>query len=95
MNLPWQSDGPGFTDHPRTDIATHRSIARGTKRIGWLVFALGVAAAYLHSAPWYAGGGFAVWMLSALSSFGLRLQALEWEYELDVEGGDSGRGDPQ
>lgn len=86
MNFPWQSDGPGFTNHPRVDISTHRSRAKSTQRLGLLVFALGIVVGVLQLSPWFAIAGFAFWALSTLSAYGLRLQALEWEVELETEG---------
>ncbi|WP_224332888.1 hypothetical protein [Haloprofundus halobius] len=77
------TDGPGHTDYPEVDIRTHRNIAKWNFRIG---IAAGVAGLYYGSKTgetWTMFAGLAFAALSFWSATQLRLEALEWEVELN------------
>ncbi len=78
------TDGPGHTDHPRVDIEAHRRNAKYIKYIGYCWLAIAVYAAssaqLVHIAT-----AFGIFVMAQLGSFGMRMQALEWEVQLDDE----------
>ena len=78
------TDGIAYSDQPRVDIRTHRSTARHLSRlavlgfVGAFVAVAAVPGASLESA-------LTLLVMAAVSqnaSFGLRIEALEWELEL-------------
>jgi len=79
------TDGPGHTNYPEADIATHRSIARTNRWIGYVGSVLLIAAWYIgrRSDPvGVAGGVLFLLAVTQAASMALRLEALEWEVEL-------------
>jgi len=76
------ADSPGYTSKPRVDIRAHRSNARFGK---WLSVGFVALAVYLVSGTNDLGAIGAVAAFAALlwvASLGLRVQALEWENQL-------------
>jgi len=91
MRLPdIRDDSPGFSDHPRVDIKTHRQLAKGVRIIAVLLFLTG---SYLATKPGYSPelaitSGTAFAAIAYASANGLSVQALRWELQLGREGGD-------
>ena len=77
------TDGPGHSDYPRIDIKTHRSIARDLRWLGVIMAVIGVAAAVQTGDIQYGGVGVLLYFIASDASKGLRLEALEWELELE------------
>lgn len=84
-----RDDSPGYTDHPEVDIQAHRSNARLTKWLGIATFVAGVLW-YLQSDE-IVGAALGVSILFVCFSLemALRVQALEWEVQLEREDDDA------
>ena len=82
-------DSPGFTDYPRYDIRGHRFIARWNRRTALVVFFGGLWYASTTSEP-AVPAAFALALAASCyaASNGMRLEALEWELQLEREDGD-------
>ena len=81
-------DSPGWTDYPRNDIRTHRFIARWNRRTAIVVFFGGLwYASTMSKAPSLAAlvVALAAWLYAVSNR--VRLDALEWELQLEQEDG--------
>jgi len=76
------NDTVGFTDCPRADIKTHRSLATTTKWMSILVVLVGV---WNVQAVGHQTGGvlIAIAAFIYVNAIGLELQALRWEMEME------------
>ena len=72
-----------YTDYPKADIETHRSVAKWNKRVGGAVLLMGLYySARMAADPQLAiTATVAISALALSSANGLRLKALRWEIE--------------
>lgn len=81
-------DSPGYSDHPDADIRAHRKNAKLVTWVGLVLFAISAYATVKVGEIGVLAMGLGILSLSLISSNDLRLQALEWEVQLERENND-------
>lgn len=79
-------DSPGYSDQPECDIRTHRSNARLYRWAGVAALLVCFVAAFQAADPIYLAYGLAAFAFAGVGELILRVQALEWELQLEREG---------
>jgi len=72
-----------YTEYPEADISTHRWIAKWSGRLAFLVGIAGVGYGQYIDDTGYTTFAIAAAALIYASALGVKMQALEWQLEVD------------
>lgn len=80
----WPHDeSPGYTEYPEADIKAHRANAVQSRRFGLVLFIGAIIATSVTGDGNYFIAGVALAALCMWASASFRVQALEWEVQLE------------